>query len=755
VSPTALEEVEVTTGGFRADNGSALSGVVTYSTRRGNPERWDGRVSIATDQWAPDDLFRGFTALSASVGGPLGFLGVGTTLFGDLLIQGMVDADPRARGLTCLRPEDADEELATEIRALAGDPTTAHLYCPYTSARLPYQRGDKLIGFARFDRPLGGGMDLSISFVHNRRQQELYTPEFKYNPRYQLGQRERAALVTAAVQWVGHRPGRAYNLSVRGAALRVDRYLGVIDPRTFEGRGELAAFRFSDFRFLGEEFVRRPLDEQLETGSAVPGYVAPRGAAGSPFGPAGDAIFLTEGTPGIAAWNRSEFLGADITGEVLSASGHALRLGTSARLYRVASYERIAAYDAGSAPSFARFFPATWGSFAEVSLRAAGDVTIQVGLRHEAFRSGLSFAEDRANFLSPVVEAGWKSMLMPRIGVALPLPQTDGMTTLRFNYGVVAQPPDFRFFLDTTLGDSLRADIRRQGNPDLTFERGGAWEVGVTHLLNDHIAIGATGYYKDLTKLATSSVRLSGFAPNQFTTSDFGSVKGLELTLRGRWPVLRLSAGYALQSATGVTSNAFEAVDSGSTEVRVEFPLAFDRRHSVDLTLLAGRAARATNWKWGLSLTASARSGYPLDRLAVDDPVDERANRLPWTALVNMRVSRDLGSLPGCGRCRWHVFASGRNILGRENVIALRRDTGTLAPTLAEVRALAGEGAPPTGPLPRESELYSAEIDLDRDGVVTASEIQTARFAAALDRNDPSLFFGRARELRLGAEVAF
>src|SRR5690606_26775728 len=130
ISPTALDEVEVITGGFGAEYGSALSGVVSFVTRRGDPERWAGRASVTTDHWAPGSLFRGFGGVSASAGGPIRPLGA--TLFTDVLVQAFVDAEPRTRGLTCLRPDDAGPDLAQMIAGLRDDPSTAHLYCPHT-----------------------------------------------------------------------------------------------------------------------------------------------------------------------------------------------------------------------------------------------------------------------------------------------------------------------------------------------------------------------------------------------------------------------------------------------------------------------------------------------------------------------------------------------------------------------------------------------------------------------------------------------
>ena len=43
--------------------------------------------------------------------------------------------------------------------------------------------------------------------------------------------------------------------------------------------------------------------------------------------------------------------------------------------------------------------------------------------------------------------------------------------------------------------------------------------------------------------LFRSSLTFSGYAPNQFTTGDFGTVKGLELTARAYWDALDIRAG--------------------------------------------------------------------------------------------------------------------------------------------------------------------------------------------------------------------
>lgn len=755
----ALEEIEVVTGGLGARFGSALSGVVHYTTRRGDAERWRGAAAVRTDQWAPDQLFRGFTAFTASGGGPAPVLGQGSVVFASVLTQGMLDAEPRARGLTCLRPGDGDAELDALIERVTIDPATAGMACPYSAAAFPHQAGDKLLAFARVDRPIADGLALTTTLLHNRVQSGLYTSEFKYNPEYQLGQRTDGTLATTSLDWSRQGVGGGAHVTLRGSAMRLDRYLGVVDPDARARRRTTAGFGPARLSFLGEEFVRSPVRDQLRSGAPVPGYAPPGGSVGSPFGPAAEGIFFTEGTPGIANWTRTEFVGADLFAELLSAAGHVLGAGAGTKLYRVESYERTRSFLAGSSPSYALFYPGSVSAFVDARLAAEDEITITLGARIDAFRAGLDYRHDRVDFLAPGTSAGWKIGFTPRVGVSGPVPGTDGQLAFRFNYSQVAQPPDFRFFLDTTLGDSLRTDIRRQGNPDLAFEKGTSMEFGVTHQVGERAGVSLVGFRKELNNLVTGSLRFAGFGKGQFTGGDFGTVRGAEMSVRARWPFLRLRLGYSLQKAVGVVSTALDPGIEDPDVLREEFPLAFDRRHSANLAVFAGRAAEEGERRWGVALATAAKSGYPLDRALLDPQREPEAGPpdlvrfLPWIVQLDLRATMELGTLPGCSDCRWRVVVDGRNLLDRDNVLALRRDTGTVAPPAAQVLALAQGG--PGGSIPRESPRYSALADLDGNGRVTDLEYRTVRLAAALDRLDPSLFYDEPLQLRLGVEVGF
>jgi hypothetical protein len=214
-------------------------------------------------------------------------------------------------------------------------------------------------------------------------------------------------------------------------------------------------------------------------------------------------------------------------------------------------------------------------------------------------------------------------------------------------------------------------------------------------------------------------------------------------------------AGYSLQKATGFGSG--DNTDTISAGTIVERPLAFDQRHTIDLALLYGRAAGLATSGWSGALTSTSRSGFPRDRRAAagDTVVPGEGAYLPWTSTIDLRIRRELGAPPGCRRCSWRIAFDARNVLGRENLLATRATTGTVAPTLDEVRRLAATVPLPGAPITSGSPLYAPAIDTNRDGTITIEEFERARFAAALDRFDPSLFYGGPRQLRLGLEFSF
>ncbi|HUU28690.1 MAG TPA: TonB-dependent receptor [archaeon] len=69
-STSAVEEVDIITGGFQAEYGNAQSGVINIVTKEGGPT-WKGNVRFTTDEINPRTADYGYNQMQASLGGPV------------------------------------------------------------------------------------------------------------------------------------------------------------------------------------------------------------------------------------------------------------------------------------------------------------------------------------------------------------------------------------------------------------------------------------------------------------------------------------------------------------------------------------------------------------------------------------------------------------------------------------------------------------------------------------------------------------
>ena len=183
------------------------------------------------------------------------------------------------------------------------------------------------------------------------------------------------------------------------------------------------------------------------------------------------------------------------------------------------------------------------------------------------------------------------SRLSPRVGIGFPV--TD-RTVLHVNWGQFFQQPNLQdLYVSYRF---LEWKIRKGGyyvgfgNPNLKPEQTTAYEVGIAHRLSDNARFDLTAYYKDVKDLV--QVQAVGSKPNAFSTyrnTDFATIKGLDLgfTLR-RVNHVQANLAYSLSYAVGtgsVSNTNGNRAWQGAQTPKQTAPLDFDQRHKLSINL--------------------------------------------------------------------------------------------------------------------------------------------------------------------------
>ncbi len=735
IPPDILTEASLVTNGFSARYGQAISGLVNVVTKDGG-ERWEWRVAYESDRPLPEGWDYGIDRLLISGAGPLGRSGAG--IAGVLDFAGRLDADP------------VNAPLPPEAR----DPRNAN------PSLLPHNSGERYDAALKLTVPLLGRQTLRLFGLNSVEQRLLFDPAYKYDPAFAPAQRVRGTLLTGHLQHTSG-PGSMNPLTVDLRVGYFDRAFqrGALSQQPMERFG---AFTFETFHFLGDDLGKR--QDTIAALAAVPGFEAPDWSDRSPWGVPG--FFVGFGPRGDIAWNRFRELRTQL--DVTLGSGHDadFYLGGEIARQQVQTFQRAFAYlpvdSTVPPPTASDFRPVSAAAYAETQLRVE-DLAFTMGLRYDQFDGRVPPPIGGRRF-------GAQRSLNPRLAVSTVLQGATFVAT----WGRFSQTPDFQYLVDAAFDDTARTGRFRRGNPSLGFEDATQYEFSLRLRPTDITSLRANLYVKRLDGLV-ASVPL-GLDPDSsiFGNADFGTVKGLELIFEREaahgWGV---RVAYTLQAATATATNAFQLLrrirfDSllgdTITPARVEFPLDYDRRHSITVVGQtrvsdeAGPRLLGRHVFGGLEAAAIFHygSGLPYSRTNTgSDTLIGLPNsyRLPSEFSLDALIRRPirLAGLAG------GVYLDVRNLLDRRNIVAVRRDTGQPGLTDATLQVIAQQAyqAHPEG-IPYESPRYRSWADLDGNGLVEGpGELLPLYLAAARDFAQPLFYFGAPRVVRLGAELTF
>jgi carboxypeptidase family protein len=725
VPPDALAEASLVTNGFSARYGQAVSALVNLATRDGG-DRWRGHVEYETDRPLGDGGDYGIDRTVVSADGPLP---AGIRFLGVIDLSGKLDAEP--------------------VNAPApSNPRDPRYSQPWL---LPHNSGESGDFAAKFTIPLGSRHIFRLLGIHSADQRLLYDPIYKYDQAFAPVRRVNGNLLNGHLQ------------STIGSGLIADLRIGYFGREFTRGTPtEQADYVFGAFTgksigILGEDIAKRQ-DTALAS-QALPGFNQPEFSSNTPWGV--PAYFRTGGGRGDIGWNRFRELRTRLDLSIVGGANTDIYVGGEYSTQQVRTFQRTFGYlpvggDVPAATASA-FSPWAGAIYTEAQARS-NDLALTAGIRYDQF-SG-------RNDL-PGKNSKTQRGLSPRLAVST----TFRGATFVASFGKFRQAPDYQYLVDAAFDDTTRTGRSRQGNPDLGFEESTQYEFSLRLRPTPVTSVRANLYVRRLDGLV-ASVPL-GVNPDSsiFGNADAGSVKGFEVVFerefRGGFGA-RVS--YSLQDATATSSDAFFLRRAGSIDpntgqlvfpAKVEFPLDFDRRHSLTAILTGtvpdkfGPTLLGSKVIGGLEGTAILRvaSGLPFSKYIGDSLVGlPNDGRLPATNTLDLLVRRPfrLKGMEGS------VYVDVRNLLNRRNIIGVRRDTGTPVLDEAQIQKLALDSynANPS-PIPYESPRYRAWADTDGNGYVEGQELQDLYLAATRDFVQPIFFYGAPRLIRLGVEVGF
>jgi hypothetical protein len=723
--PAAMEQTTVITNGFSARYGQALSGMVSVVTRDG-PDHREASLTYETDRPLPDGADYGLDRIVATVGGPL---------FGRARFLAVVDGTARL---------DADPVNAPAPQ----DPQDPRNTRPWL---LPHDGGEQLNLFGKLTVPLGARHTLRVLGTASDQRQLLFDPQLKYATEQGPAQQVRGRLGLLHYQMasspdssnatvVDFRLGYFSKEAIRSPLLTTPDYL-------------FGAFSFGGLDFAGADIARRGDSAAAE--QAVPGFAAPELASSSPWGV--PAFFYTASPRGELAWNRFREGRARLDAFFGRGRDTDIRVGGEYVAQHVETFTRLEAYlpvDLGApAARTSAFSPFSAAAYGELVHRW-DDLTVTLGLRGDAFN---------ARGAGQQALGATKITVSPRFAVSTALERA----TVVASFGRFAQQPDFQYLVDAAFDDTLRTGRFRRGNPQLGFETATQYELRARVRASRHVAVQVGAYVKRIDGLVASVP--VGLDPDSaiFGNADYGTVRGVDLTIeREAFDGVQVRLSYVLQDARATATDAldfyrrFRISPVGDTIIPavVDFPLDYDQRHAIVGVVQGETPPRAPAWLRGIDGGVIARWGsglpYSLTNATGDSLIGlPNSARLPSQFQLDARLAKGFA----VGRLSFRAYVDVRNLTNRRNVVAVRRDNGSVSATNQQIEAAAQQAyAAHPEAIPYESPRYRPDADLDHNGLIAGpGELLPLYQRAARDYLQPLFAFGPPRLFRLGVELGF
>ncbi len=697
----SIEEMKVVTGGFNAEYGGAMSGIVRVVTKSGQKE-FHGKVSYKTTKLMIDEMldYYGQQNMSAYVSGP-----IPNPFIKDISFQlsfnqktdnGLMLYHPKAmflvnKGNSLTGFTTSEDYIAWVNDARAGntnfDFPVDTGYEPYYRGYYPdeYNREWKYYG-ALSVRPLKTlrvGLSVNKSVEHSFNNYNN-SPSLSYRYRY-LNAADTVVYADLYTLSLTHTINSSMyydaNFSVQyNAQLTATNGMHYTD---FEGWGEDAVYT-SNVK-MGYISIANTYSYRQYTN--LPGGVDPH------FYNYRDEALKAAAS---LTWQIDRINQLKVGGEYMK--DNVYLEGYSARRSEMSYADKY------------EVEPYKINAFVQDKIEVE-DMIINVGLRLEHFNSNVSYYEDpgQAVQLHSAIQANgnpligaWttegmitsetKTYVLPRVGISYPLSDTG---VFRFSYGHFYQYPTYQEMYSHIHGP-ISQDY--YGNPNLDAQKSVQYEAGFEQGLTDIMAISVTGYYKDSTDvLSLVTKRYSDVMFYQYVNKDFSRSMGMDFVLSKRFSEhysFDISYGFMMVkgSASSADENLGRLVDTQYiAPVRTEY-LSYDRRHNVAVNVAFGYGKGQGFDIYGVkplenvdfSMSFKAASGLPYTRTndAGNELGEKNTSHMPWTKVVDLRFSKGFNVYRNV---KAKLVVEAENVFNWANLYSINTATGKARVSVVDI----------------------------------------------------------------------
>jgi outer membrane receptor protein involved in Fe transport len=627
VSNNLLQEMAVLTGGFSAEYGNVLSGIINVTTKSGT-SKYSGTAEVVSDQIYSRLLntnTQGYNLYSLNIGGPLvpsnklkNFLafygGVERNFFAVANATWIADeldlvnnilpnyTTKRWSGNGKLTADFSVLNKKLNLKFTGGANVSktdarsfVQAYMLFNSNQNPQQLTDNYQFYGKVNHQLGSKVFYDVQFNYFQQKYIQQNPEFKDNL-FWYGD-------TAHVEGLGVQGGRVqfdpYGLFAKHN--RVFNNYSKDFTQYYEGSLNLVAqYKSNEIKFGGNLRYHT-----IRSYSAGPVALALYGPNYSDLKTIFDGSAVLANYFGYNYTSLAEDNSKATEGDVSTFDGAKHPVIAAAYLQDKVEFKDFV-LNAGL--RFDYLDPNSWRvkNIANV-VGGGGDPNVLDAGDFDA-KSEIAWAlSPRLGFSFPVTE---KAIFHAQYGKFIQLPP------LEFLYNGYA---NFKFWVET---GGFAGSF---SNPNLKPEKTTSYEIGARQQLGDKVSIDLTGFYKETKDLI--GIKQYPQSPHQiqvYENQDYGIIRGFDLSLELRRTYgLAMSVAYSLSYASGTGSNPDQGSNAawlGSERPKFTFPLNYDQRHTgtinLDYRFTDNLLPKKGFWKavlnkLGINLLYSFNSGRP------------------------------------------------------------------------------------------------------------------------------------------------